>query len=218
MELPLNMPTVRRAIDPSEFVAPEDLIRFRVFGEPQPAPKKDSAVIERAGRKARLIPVSHDYRTKTVNGKTVKHDHGYKRAWYELVQRWAFGFMVGTGMPPFPKGVPLACGALVFVTRPKGNKTGYPAQAPDQDNFSYYIRNALKRTPAKKRYGLMVPGPYPEGICYWDDDQIISTAYPDKKLWADERHPPGALVTIYRYDKYPDHIGIIDGIDCIGGE
>jgi hypothetical protein len=56
----------------------------------------------------------------------------------------------------------------------------------------YAIRNALKRTKVKKGK----PGPYPDGVLFWDDDQVVWRAGSEGMVWATEQHPPGVLITV----------------------
>jgi len=183
-------------MDSLEYVPPEQLIRIRVVGEPQPFPKKE---VMQFGN--RLIPTDRDYRTRKNphTGKVEKYDRGYKRRWMELCRTTALAVMEAHGKRPFPKNHPVAMGCLFFLTRSPTCKLLTPSQAPDQDNLEYAIRNALKRTPSKRgRDGL-----YPKGVCFYDDDQIVWRALPDGMLWAQSGNPPGVLITIYDFEQYP---------------
>jgi len=150
-------------------------IHIRVYGEPQPFPKKDVAIV-----KGRLIPVDHDYRTRKnpLTGKTEKHHRGYKRQWMALVSQTVASYMLQHDIPIFPQHHPLALGCLFFLPKPKRCKLRLPSQRPDQDNLAYAIRNAIK------------------GVLCHDDDQFVWTAQPDGELWAAEEEPPGVLLTI----------------------
>ena len=195
-DLFVPQPTTVPVMDSLEYVPPEELIRIRVLGEPQPFPKKDVAMVGK-----RLVPVDHDYRERTNphTRKIEKYDRGYKRRWMELCRTTALAVMRAQGRQPFPKNHPVAMGCLFFLTRAKSCKLPFPSQAPDQDNLEYAIRNALKRTPRHKGRD----GPYPKGICFYDDDQIVWRALPDGMLWARPGNPPGVLITIYDFAQYP---------------
>ena len=61
--------------------------------------------------------------------------------------------------------------------RPKGNKTEYPVQRPDFDNYAYSITNVLT------------------GVCYTDDCQIVR--HGEEALdWADNDFPAGVLIRV----------------------
>lgn len=164
-------------------------VQIRVYGEPQPAPKKDLCL---SGKVPRVMNL--DYRTKTdpITGQKIKYLHGYKRRWLEHVRRSVLVFMAKHSLSPYPKREPIAIGCLFFLTQVDSNTKIFPAQPPDEDNFDYAIKNALKRTPKKKGQ----PGPFPNGVLYYDDDQIVWRLQPAGKLWATEENPPGVLITV----------------------
>lgn len=163
--------------------------QIRVYGEPQPFPKKDVAMVGK-----RMIPVDKDYRTRKnpITGKTEKYDRGYKRRWMEKVTRTVWSWMDKRGMEPYRPNHPIALGCLFFLTQPPSNRLQVPSQDPDLDNFEYAIWNALKRTPKKKGRD----GAYPNGVLFYDDNQIISRVLPCAKLWATSECPPGVLITV----------------------
>lgn len=138
--------------------------------------------------------MDRDYRTRTdpATGKIIKYDRGHKRAWYRLVRNTAADWMVRMGLEPFPKNHPIAIGCAFFVTKSKTCKLDMPSQTPDMDNLEYTIWNALKRTVKRKGNDCL----YPNGVCFFDDDQIIYRVQPSGVYWADEEHPPGVVVTI----------------------
>jgi hypothetical protein len=145
--------------------------------------------------------IDQDFRIRTdpITGEKEKWDVGYKRRWMALVRTTALAVMGARGLQPFPKNRALAVGCLFFMPKSASCKLPYPSQAPDQDNLIYAVRNALKRTP--DRHGQQ--GAYPNGICFWDDDQVIWTAQPDGEIWATRDEPPGVLITMFDYEKYP---------------
>ena len=176
--------------------------RVWVPGEPQPAPKKDVAKITDRDGKERLVPIDHDYRTKqdpsgAIDPKTgkvriIKYDRGYKGRWVKHVTSTVQLYMIRNRLDPYPQSHPIAMGSLFFVPQAKGNGKIFPSQPPDQDNFEYAVRNALKRTPAKKR-GMESTNP--TGVLYYEDDQPVWRLLPDGKLWASEANPPGVLIS-----------------------
>jgi len=127
-----------------------------------------------------------------ITRKVEKYDKGYKKRWVRFVQAGVLEFMRSRGLRPFPKNHPIAMGVLVFMPKAKSNKLLMPSISPDLDNMKYPIPNALKRTTKKKGR----PGPYPDGILFYEDDQIVWTLQPDGMLWATESCPPGVLITV----------------------
>lgn len=95
-------------------------------------------------------------------------------------------------LKPFPKNHPLGIGCLFFVKKAESNKLTFPSQTPDLDNFEYAIANALKRTPKKNGRD----GKYPNGVLYYDDDQLIWRISPSGMLWATDEHPAGLILRI----------------------
>ena len=168
-------------------------IIFRVYGEPQPFPKKE--IVPRFG-KGRIIVgytmMARDYRTRTnpVTHKIEKYDRGYLARWKSHVQNMAKNWMEKNGATMFPRNYPVAIGTVFFITRSTSCKLDLPSQKPDWDNFEYAIRNALS------------------GICYYDDNQPTWRLYPDGALWADNDNPPGVLIQIR------DAYTIMDQIDA----
>jgi len=207
-------------------MAKDGLHQIRIYGEPQPAPKKDVAVIQRPGQKPRLVPVDHDYRTrKNPNtGKIEKYDHGYKRRWIEHVRNNVLAWMAERKVEPFEKNHPIGLGIVVFRNKAETNKLPVPSLAPDEDNYSYAIRNALKRTPAIsklvkelnpstgriERRRVRVEGPHPKGVLYYEDDQIVMTLHPSAKIWATKDEPPGVLITFADFYDVHEQLGRFD--------
>lgn len=177
-----------------------DLIQIRVFGDPQPFPKKDIGILDRPGMKPRLVPVDKDYRTHKdpLTGKIKKFDKGYKRKWMRDIQDTVDKYMFDNNLKPFPKNHPVAMGLLFYLPKSKSCKLEFPSQAPDLDNLDYAVWNALKRTPKKKGR----EGKYPEGILFYDDDQIIRRMPLDGKLWANETELPGVLLTACSFHEW----------------
>lgn len=172
----------------------DGLIQIRVFGDPQPFPKKDIGILKRPGMEPRLVPVDKDYRTQTdpLTRKVKKYDKGYKRAWMAHVAETVDKYMFDNNLKPFPKNHPVAMGLLFYLPKSKSCKLEFPSQAPDLDNLDYAVWNALKRTPKKKGRD----GKYPNGILFYDDDQIITRLAPSGKNWASENDPPGVLISV----------------------
>ena len=190
------------------WAGPDGMQFFRVYGEPMPMAKKEVAIVG-----GRLIPVDHDYRQVTVEGmkKPFKYDVGYMKRWQEWVRRTVLELMVQYGVPRFAKNVPLAMGMLFYRSKPKSNDLWLPALAPDEDNYAYAIRNILKRTPDHiKKYEngqtWRQPGPYPDGVLYWEDDQICWHTPWDGKVWAQNGEEPGVLISILECRKMRDQI------------
>lgn len=168
-------------------------VHIRVYGEPQPFPKKDVAVVQRPGMKPRLVPVDHDYqiRTDPDTGKTKKYNRGYKRIWMKVVAVTVNRYLVDHDLEPFPRNHALAMGCLFFLTKSKSCKLTLPSQKPDEDNLLYAVRNALESTTNSKG-----PGIYPTGALYHADSQIVWILKPQGKVWATEQHKPGVLITV----------------------
>ena len=179
-------------------------VHIRVFGEPQPFPKKDVAIVQRLGQSPRLVPVAHDYRTRTNphTHKIEKYDKGYKAAWMKNVTQTVHRYMTDRDLETYPKNHPVAMSCLFFLSKSPSCKLWLPSQAPDEDNLIYAVRNALKRTPDKKGK----PGRYPDGVLFWDDDQIIWRVGPEGMVWATEKHPPGVLITVQDALQFRDEI------------
>lgn len=174
-----------------------------VPGEPQPFPKKELAPMivryplnDPSQWKAVARPIDRDYRTRKnrLTGKTEKFDKGHKRAWMDHVADVAHAWMEQRGWQAYPAGFPVAMGCLFFLTRAESNNTLLPAQVPDEDNLLYAVRNALKSTRPRGK-GSNNPGPYPDGILFRDDDQIVAQVGPVGKRWADDAFPPGVLIS-----------------------
>lgn len=181
---------------------------IRIFGEPQPEPKKQVGINAadlkmlkslRGGiiRIPKLIPIDIDYRTRKnkITGEIEKYDKGYKKEWFLHVRNTVLCYMVRYGLKPYPKNHPVATGYVFFRTKPKSCKLPYPSQRPDFDNYEYYVTNALKRTREKKIKGIMTPGEYPDGVAFWDDDEPV-WKLPAGVMWATEENPPGVIILI----------------------
>ena len=168
---------------------------IRVFGEPQPDPKKELFFVN-----GRTIPGDRDYKTRTnpLNGKKEKYDRGYMKRWEKHVQQTVLAYMAKYSLEPFGKDHPIMFSVWIFKTQPKSNKLPYPSQKPDYSNFAYYIENALKRSPKKrdKITKKLIDGKFPEGIAYRDDDQVLGPGEPCYELWATASHPPGAIIIV----------------------
>lgn len=165
-------------------------LQIRVFGEPQPFPKKDVAI-----QGNRLVPVDKDYRERKdpITGEKKKYDRGYKRRWMKHVRDIVGKAMITHRLEPFPENHPVAMGCQFYLRRAKSNKLIYPSQKPDEDNFLRAIRDALQRHPideyANDRFALT-------GVLYYDDCQVVSQLLPAGKEWATEDEPPGVLITV----------------------
>lgn len=169
-------------------------LQIRVYGEPQPFPKKDVGRILCKDGRERLLPVDKDYRTRTnpYTHKTEKYDRGYKRRWMDQVARSVAGTLWDNQLIPFPKNHPIAMGCLFFLSKAPACKLLFPSQDPDYDNLEYAIFNALKRTPAKKGK----PGKHPNGILFYEDNQVVWRLNPSGKFWATQDIVPGVLITV----------------------
>lgn len=168
---------------------PKGKLTIRVYGEPRPFPKKKIGF--RHDEERGLVPtmINDDARMRRdpVTGKIHKCDRGYKKRWLKQVARSVSACMAMKHLDPFPKNHPIAIGCLFFVTKSKSCQLTYPSQAPDLDNFEYGIWNILKRT---------ARGPHPEGILFYEDDQIVWRLAPSGLLWADYNRPPGVIITV----------------------
>lgn len=166
-----------------------ELTRIRVYGTPEVFPKPELVVFNGVPRS-----IDRDYRTRRnpVTGGTEKYDRGYKRRWMDHVAKTVLAFMARTSMDPFSMNHPIAMGCLFYMVKSKSCKLPMPSQKPDMDNMSYAIYNALGRTPEKKGR----PGKYPEGVLYYDDNQVVWQLQPSGMVWATEQEPPGVLISI----------------------
>ena len=151
--------------------------------------------MKRKDGSVQLMPVDRDYRIRRnpVTGKKEKYDKGYKRRWMRHVRDMVAKAMIHYGLEPFPQNHPVAMGCLFYLTKAKSNKLSFPSQAPDLDNLSYAIWNALQRQPIDKdandRFALT-------GVLYYDDCQIVAHLMPAGKVWTNEDNPPGVLITV----------------------
>ena len=180
---------------------------IRVYGHPQPRPQKKAGT-RKMGSRIVPVPISDDYRTRTLvdpitgEKKIQKFDKGYKMRWFNHVRECVQAWMFDNRREPFDPHHPIALGCLFFVQKAKSSKLVYPTGTPDFDNLRYGIPNVLKRTPDKKR-GL-IKGPYPNGVAFYDDSQLVWTANPDGVLWSSASNPPGVLITIIDLLQRPD--------------
>ena len=184
-------------------------IIFRVYGEPQPFPKKVVGLRRnKLGAAIGTCNISRDYRTRTDpdTGRVVKYDKDHKRRWMESVRAAALASMSLNRRQPFPKNHPIAMGCLFFLTRAKSCKLILPSQDPDLDNLEYAVWNALKRTSAKKKRRSTLGGDFPDGICFYDDNQIVWRLKPSGVLWADADNPPGVVIIIVDANSVMDEI------------
>lgn len=172
---------------------------IRIFGDPRPQPKLITGHKQIGGRTV-SFPLKQDFRKRTVvdpitgDKKMQRYDIGYCQRWFDHVRQNVLIWMEQNGRQPFEHHHPIALGCLFFIRKPKTSKLVYPTGTPDFDNLDYGITNILKRTPDIKRG--KIPGPHPEGVAFYDDDQVIWTANPDGVLWATQSNPPGVLITI----------------------
>lgn len=169
-------------------------ICFRVDGEPLPFPKKD---IGRAKDGTPML-IAHDVRRHKdpTTGKLTVVARGEKARWVGDIRATALQWMTAHGRQPFPKNHPVAMGCLFFLTRAKSNHLEFPSIDPDLDNLEYTVWNALKHTPGIRKNGKTFPGRFPDGICFYDDCQVVWRLQPSGVLWASASHPPGVIVTI----------------------
>jgi len=179
----------------------EEPLKIRVFGEPQPFPKKEIGIIG-----TRTVIIDHDYRERQVidpitknpmlnkkgNVKKKKYDRGYKRKWMQFVKDVVSLELRKHDLGPFPKNHPVAIGCLFFLSQSKSNKLLLPSQDPDYDNVLYAIMNALKRKPKKGGRSSDCP----LGTLFYEDNQPVWGLKPYGKVWATEEHPPGLLITV----------------------
>jgi hypothetical protein len=178
-----------------------DPISFRVYGEPLPFPKKEIGMRrKRVNGKIETRPfiLAHDEKRHKdpITGELIVVSRGDKARWVALVKETALKWMEERDRKPFPRHYPIAMGCLFFLTRAKSCKLEQPSIDPDLDNLEYSIWNALKRSPTTRRRGVAIPGRYPDGICFYDDGQIVSRLGPQGKRWADKDNPPGVLISI----------------------
>lgn len=188
---------------------------IRVFGDPMPWPKKLAGSFMR-GKKTIHHTYTDDFRTRRVtqpdgSTKTVQYDRGYKMRWFHHVRDNVLTWMEQNRRQPFAANHPIALGCLFFLRKARTSKFVYPTTTPDFDNLRYGIPNILKRTPDIK--AGKIPGPYPEGVAFYDDDQVIWTANPDGVLWATQSNPPGVLITIIDLLEHLDMLDWGRGID-----
>ena len=172
----------------------DEPLQIRVYGEPQPFPKKEAVASGDYKRTGRIIFAAKDYRVRKnpVTGKPEKYDRGYKRRWMDQVARSVAGVLWDHNLTPFPKNHPVAMGCLFFLSKVPSCKLLLPSQDPDYDNLEYAVWNALKRTPAKKGK----PGKHPNGILFYEDNQVVWRLQPSGKLWATQDIFPGVLITV----------------------
>lgn len=189
---------------------------IRVFGEPRPWPKKLTG-FRKMGDRTVPVPYTDDFRTRMVinpatgTKKKQRYDIGYKMRWFNHVRDCVRVWMEQNDRQPFDPHHPIALGCLFFVQKPKSSRLVYPTSTPDKDNLRYGIPNVLKRTPDIK--AGKIPGPYPDGVAFYDDSQDIWTANPDGVLWATQSNPPGVLITIIDLLDHPDMLDWGRGID-----
>ena len=171
---------------------------FRVFGEPQPMPKKEIAIVNK-----RLMPIDRDYRTVTVPGrpKPFKWDIGYMKRWQEHVRRTVLDLMDFYHVLRYPPNFPISMGMLFYLTKPASSKHWLPSVKPDEDNLGYAVTNILKMTPGVTRQyengqKYTLPGPFPDGILYFDDNQVCWHTEYHGKVWATADEPAGVLITV----------------------
>lgn len=160
---------------------------IRVYGDPVPEPKKVGCM-----RGNRLVTLKRDWKVRKVNGERRVVDRGAAEAWRRQVQVDVGSFLSSQGKQPFPMNHPIAIGMLFYLANAKNSRLSVPVKSPDLSNLWYLVENALKRTPARNG----ISGPFPEGILYYDDDQIVDICEPTGKRWADAAHPAGVLITV----------------------
>lgn len=170
-------------------------VSFRIFGEPQEEPKKIPTPIKLTSGQVRINMVPRDWKTKTIinpatgKKKTEKYDIGYKGRWFKLVQETVYQELKKMGLKPFPANYPIALGIVIWRTQSKSNDFELPSVTPDDDNYFYYIHNALKKTDDDFY-------PYKDGVLYYDDNCICYHPFKEGKFWATEQEPPGAMITV----------------------
>lgn len=195
-------------INERKLAIPAGIHQIRIFGEPRPAAKDEIIRIKVAGGNFISTLMKRDYQTRTdpITKKKVKYNKGHKQWWVNAVRLGVFQYMYDHKLAPYPKNYPIAMGTLFFVTKPASNKMLLPARPPDEDNFDYAVKNALKRTIAKRNQ----PSPYPGGLLYYEDDQICWRIGPSGKIWATEKLPPGVLITVASIQDIHHELGEYD--------
>lgn len=176
-------------------MTPCSITRIRVYGTPEPFPKKELVVFNGVPRM-----IDRDYRTrkdplgridpKTGKVKIEKYDRGYKRRWMDHIVQTTLAFMAKSAMDQFTEDYSLALGCIFYIKKAKSCKLWIPRQKPDLDNFVYAIWNALGNTRTKKKLGK-----YPEGVLYYDDSQIV-WRLAEGEVWATEQERPGVLISV----------------------
>ena len=171
----------------------DGLIIFRIYGVPQPYPKKDLVPTARGVR-----PMDRDYRTrKNPNGgKPVKFDFGYKRRWYDHVRREVAGAMVALGLRTFPKDHPITWDSITFRPHDMRQDLEDPTCTPDEDNYDYGLRNCLKVADDHDRQSRVWAARYPAGILFYDDSQIVWGDNGHGKVWVTDLWAPGCLILV----------------------
>ena len=199
--MPVSAAMAARAI-------PAGIHQVRIFGTPQPVAKDEMVVCKSRDGRYTLHLIKRDYRVRTckITGQKLKYDRGHKQAWMNLIRLDVWRYLENLKLRPFPKNHPVAWGTIFFLPKAKSNKLIVPSQPPDDDNFDYAVRNALKRTPAKRGR----PGPYPDGTLYYEDDQITWRPWPGGLIWATDEHPPGLLITFGNLDDIHELMGEYD--------
>lgn len=158
---------------------------FRVYGEPQPFPKKEMSFNPRTKRQ---IVRQRDYQTfkDNLTGRIKKYNFGHKKAWAKLVRREVLRGMRSRSLQPYPQHHAIAIGCLFFMGKAESNKLEFPSIAPDLDNLCYAVWNILGRTNQRQK---PEDGFYPQGVLYYDDSQIVMRLHPEGMFWADPSKP-----------------------------
>lgn len=165
---------------------------FRVYGEPIQEPKKDIGHFLGKDKKSITTLLPKDYRTtQGPDGKPFKWDIGFCQRWKDHVCRTVSALMSRQSLDPYPVHVPLALGLIFYRSKPQDPKSWLPVTAPDRDNYDYAIHNCLKSTKEKNS-----PGKYPEGVLYYDDNQLCAGTPWDMKVYADTTELPGVLISV----------------------
>lgn len=105
------------------------MISFRVYGEPQPFPKKQI--------------------NRHTGAVYPRDPTGAKIGWMDAIRFTCHEAMKAKGWKIFPDNIPLALEIAIFRTKPKTwnkrDKGDYqaPFTKPDVDNFAYSVTNAL---------------------------------------------------------------------------
>jgi len=120
------------------------MILFKVYGIPQPWPKKTLA--PKKGGGMRMVPTD----VRKVKGVKV---YGTKQRWIDAVQLSASLAMKGQEVLALK--VPVIVSYEFYLSKPKSAKRKYMTTVPDLDNLAYAVTNALK------------------GIVYEDDSQVV---------------------------------------------